>query len=47
MSELQNKELQELENLYEKAIERGDEILADLICYIIADKQKSIVNSLS
>lgn len=41
------KDLQQLEELYNKAVERGDEILADTLCYLIAEKQKSIEKSLS
>ena len=44
---LEQKTLEKLEELYDKAVKRGDEILADTICYLISEKQKSLENSLS
>jgi len=39
--------IEKLEELYDKAVKRGDEILADTICYLISEKQKSLEKSLS
>ena len=44
---LSNKTLDQLENLYTKAVERGDELLADTIAYLISEKQQQIVNEIS
>lgn len=44
---LEQKDLEKLEELYAKAVEIGDELLADTICYLISEKQKSLENSLS
>lgn len=43
---LSQKTVEELENLYNKAMERGDEILADTIAYLISEKQQQIVNEI-
>ena len=41
---MENKTIEELELLYDKAMKRGDELLADLICYLISEKQGQLVN---
>lgn len=42
---LNNQTLDQLETLYEKAVKRGDELLADTIMYLISEKQLQIVKS--
>lgn len=44
---LEQNTLEKLEELYDKAVKRGDEILADTICYLISEKQKTLEKSLS
>ncbi len=38
-----NQSLEQLEALYERAVKRGDELLADTIMYLISEKQQEIV----
>jgi hypothetical protein len=44
MSEnLNQQSIEHLELLYDKAVKNGDEIVADLICYLISEKQQEIL----
>ena len=40
---LNQQTLEQLEALYERAVKRGDELLADTIMYLISEKQEQIV----
>lgn len=40
---LNQQTVEQLEQLYERAVKRGDEIVADLICYLISEKQQEIL----
>lgn len=40
---LNQQSLEQLEALYDRAVKRGDELLADTIMYLISEKQSEIV----
>lgn len=42
--ELIQKDIEELEALYDQAVQKGDQTLADVIAYLIVEKQDKIVN---
>jgi hypothetical protein len=44
-TELTTQTIEELESLYNRAIQKGDEILADTIAYLISEKQQETLNS--
>jgi hypothetical protein len=44
---MEDKTLEELEALYDKAVRRGDEILADTIAYLIGERQLKLTEPCS